>query len=439
MQTLTFLSRLSLVTLVGFIFSVSASTQNVSAQSSSTELIWQLSYQQETSAGSGRFHRLQKPATWQAKQTAIIVCDMWDLHHCHRAVLRGGELAPRLNAVLEEARSRGVTIIHAPSSCMDAYANHPARVRAQAVSIVSPLPEKITEWCYKIPAEEQGTYPIDQSNGGEDDEAEEHAQWAAHLTSLGRNPKAPWKSQMKEITIHDDVDYISDRGDEIWSILQSRGIEHVILTGVHVNMCVLGRPFGLRQLVRAGKDAVLMRDMTDTMYDPNCKPFVSHFTGTDLIIDHIERHVCPTISSNQLIGGQEFRFKDDKRPTVAILMAEDEYKTETTLPPWSINQLGKKYRLRWIFGSDEKRYHIPGIEAVKDADLLIVSARRRPLPAEELAVVRAFAEAANRCSASALPATLFRFEQAVNRAPSHGLNLIERSGVVVTRTTTVTT
>ena len=38
--------------------------------------------------------------------------------------------------------------------------------------------------------------------------------------------------------------------------------------GVHTNMCVLGRPFGLRQMAKNGKNVVLMRDMTDTMYNP---------------------------------------------------------------------------------------------------------------------------------------------------------------------------
>ena len=33
-------------------------------------------------------------------------------------------------------------------------------------------------------------------------------------------------------------------------------------------MCVLGRPFGLRQMAKNGKNVVLMRDMTDTMYNP---------------------------------------------------------------------------------------------------------------------------------------------------------------------------
>ena len=67
---------------------------------------------------------------------------------------------------------------------------------------------------------------------------------------------------------------------EVWNILTSRHIKNVILTGVHTNMCVLGRPFGLRQMARNGKNVVLMRDMTDTMYNPKRWPYVSHFEGT---------------------------------------------------------------------------------------------------------------------------------------------------------------
>jgi hypothetical protein len=78
-------------------------------------------------------------------------------------------------------------------------------------------------------------------------------------------------------------------------------------------MCVLGRPFGLRQMSRNGKHVVLMRDMTDTMYNPKRWPYVDHFTANDLIVSHIERYVCPTITSDQLIGGKPFRFRNDKR------------------------------------------------------------------------------------------------------------------------------
>ncbi len=130
---------------------------------------------------------------------------------------------------------------------------------------------------------------------------------------MGRNPRAPWKSQIDMLTIVND-DYISDSGEEIWSILEAKGIKNVVLMGVHLNMCVLGRPFGLRQMAKNGKNVVLMRDMTDTMYNPQRPPYVSHFGGTDLIVEHIEKYVCPTISSDQIVGGAPFRFKGDTRP-----------------------------------------------------------------------------------------------------------------------------
>ncbi|MBM3870363.1 MAG: hypothetical protein FJ392_05275, partial [Verrucomicrobia bacterium] len=62
----------------------------------------------ETKPASGEFKVTTAAATWNPKQTAIIVCDMWDLHHCKNAVLREGEFAPRLNDLLEKAREQGV-------------------------------------------------------------------------------------------------------------------------------------------------------------------------------------------------------------------------------------------------------------------------------------------------------------------------------------------
>ena len=74
------------------------------------------------------------------------------------------------------------------------------------------------------------------------------------------------------------------------------------MTGVHINMCVLGRPFGIRQQVRLGRNVVLVRDLTDAMYDPRDKPYVSHARGTELVIEHTERYWCPTILSRDLVG-----------------------------------------------------------------------------------------------------------------------------------------
>lgn len=349
-----------------------------------------LRFQTETKAGSGNYHRLERDESWKPSETALIVCDVWDLHHCLNAVRRAEEFAPRLNQVVEEARRQGMTIIHAPSDCMPYYAEHAARKRAIETPKAAQLPAEITTWCSKIPAEEKGIYPIDQSQGGEDDDPEEHAAWAKKLAEMGRNPKLPWKQQSDLIKIDSEKDFISDKGDEVWSVLESRGIKNVILTGVHTNMCVLGRPFGLRQMAKNGKNVVLMRDMTDTMYDPTKWPYVSHFTGTDLIVSHIEKFVCPTITSDQLIGGEAFRFAKDTRPHLAIVIAEDEYKTEETLPAFAGDYLGKWFRVSLVFGSETQRNDIPGLEVLNDADLALISVRRRTLPQKQLDIVRKF-------------------------------------------------
>lgn len=345
----------------------------------------------ETSDGSTRYHTITTSQEWHPGKTVLIVCDVWDYHHCLNAVRRVEEFGPRLNEVVKNARERGVTIIHAPSDCMDAYADHPARQRAIETPQAAELPDDIQSWCSRIPSEEQAVYPIDQSDGGEDDDPAEHAEWRAKLEALGRNPNLPWEKQSDLIEIDGERDFISDKGDEVWSILAERGIENVILAGVHTNMCVLGRPFGLRQMAKNGKNVVLLRDMTDTMYNPARWPYVSHFTGTDYIIEHIEKYVCPTITSDQLIGGEPFVFQNDTRPHLVIVMAEDEYQTEQTLPPFARHHLGKAFRVSLLFARDDNPNDIPGTEILDDADALLVSVRRRPLPAEQMDAFRRFA------------------------------------------------
>ncbi|MCC6231182.1 MAG: hypothetical protein IT580_00960 [Verrucomicrobiales bacterium] len=252
--------------------------------------------------------------SWPASHTAAVVCDMWDLHHCKNATDRVGELAPRMNTFLQALRRAGVLIIHAPSSCLKPYEGTPARRRAQEAPAAANLPKDISEWCHKIPAEERGTYPIDQSDGGCDTPDAPQKEWAAQLKAQGRNPGSPWLRQIDLLEIKDE-DAVSDSGIEIWNLTEARGIRNVLVMGVHTNMCVLGRPFGLRQMSKNGRQTVLVRDLTDTMYNPAMKPHVDHFTGTDLIVEHIEKFVCGSTTSASLLGGKAFRFKADPRPT----------------------------------------------------------------------------------------------------------------------------
>ena len=105
----------------------------VAPQIYAAEFQLKLRSREETAKNPGRFHTVLRSESWKPSETAVIVCDMWDFHHCLNATKRGAEMAPRMDKLLAKARSAGAIIIHAPSSCMKFYADHPARKRAQDV------------------------------------------------------------------------------------------------------------------------------------------------------------------------------------------------------------------------------------------------------------------------------------------------------------------
>ncbi len=328
----------------------------------------------ETAKDSGRYHTFTKPLNWNAKETAIVVCDMWDKHWCPTATSRVAEMAPRMNEVIKAARKRGVLIIHCPSDTLDFYKDTPQRKLAQAApELITNIPLK--GWCNVDKKIEGEKLPIDDSDGGCD----------CTDQKFKKNFRA-WSRQIKTIEIAEG-DAITDSA-EAYYLMKQRGINNVIVMGVHTNMCVLGRPFSIRQMRYQHQNVVLMRDMTDTMYNPAMEPKVSHFTGTDLVVEHIEKFWCPTITSAEFLGGKEFRFGNDKRKHVVILTAEREYKTEQTLPVFALKHLGHDYRVSFVFADAENRNNLPGLDVLKDADVLLLSARRRTPAKQQLKLVR---------------------------------------------------
>jgi nicotinamidase-related amidase len=217
-------------------------------------------------------------AQWPVDETALLICDMWDSHWSRGAAERVDVMAPQVDRVVKAVRERGVAIIHAPSDTMDFYFKDPARRRIQMIRRVRPP---------RIEPKVDPPLPIDDSDGGSD---------------TGETPwfKA-WSRQHAAIEIDQDRDVISDDGTEIWSFMQLRGIKNLLILGVHTNMCVLGRSFGIRRMVAYGVNVALVRDLTDTMYNPARSPYVNHEVGTRLVIEYIEKFCCPSLDSIQLI------------------------------------------------------------------------------------------------------------------------------------------
>lgn len=218
--------------------------------------------------------------------SAVVICDMWDAHHCISAAARVAAMAPRMEHIVAALRDAGALIVHAPAGCMDFYHKHPARLRAAGAPRHTP-PRK-SDWNHHHPSHEQALPPSLGHPGTCSCDSPEPC-------GTGE-PPYPWTRQIETIRIGPD-DAITDEGDELFALIEERRIDDVIVMGVHTNVCVLGRPYGIRQLVYWGKRPLLCRDLTDAFHrDPR-----GHDWGTETTIAHIERYWCPAVSSDQLL------------------------------------------------------------------------------------------------------------------------------------------
>ena len=233
----------------------------------------------EDAHGYNRWERVTTRKSFPCRKSAILICDMWDRHWSRGASERIGQMAPRVNEVIKVARRKGVRIIHSPSETMDFYAGTPARRRMIEAPYVAPPP----------PIEHvDPPLPVDASDGGSD---------------TGEKPwYRAWSRQHPAIEIDQEKDGISDDGQEIYNFMQKEDIKNLIIMGVHTNMCVLERSFGIKQMVRWKINVILVRDLTDAMYNPAMPPYVSHEEGTRLVVEYIEKFWCPSILSRDLVS-----------------------------------------------------------------------------------------------------------------------------------------
>jgi nicotinamidase-related amidase len=226
----------------------------------------------------------EEPLSLPAREAALIIVDMWDRHWCTGASARCGALALTINDVAKRARKRGLLIIHAPSDTMDFYREHPARTRFLGEA------QNLRRESGTVPVADY-PLPVDASDGGSDTPA---------LDAYAPNT-AVWKRQSETIEIDAERDLLcGDEGEELSSVLRNRGIKYLVYLGVHTNMCVLGRSFGIKNMLRHGFKTILVRDLTDAMYNPEKPPYVDHDEGTRLVVEFIEKKYCSTISSDQL-------------------------------------------------------------------------------------------------------------------------------------------
>ena len=233
----------------------------------------------QDATGHTVWQTVEEPRTIAPDRSALVLCDVWDRHWCRGANERLDLLLPRLNQVAGVLRKAGTLIVHAPSDTVAFYDGTPARRRALDVPpVVPPTPLPLAD----------PPFPIYHHDGGCDTPPD--------------TERNVWSRQHAAIEIDQTKDVISDSGADLYSLYQHRGIETVLIMGVHLNMCMLDRSFAIKAMARWGLDVILIRDLTDTMYNPAMPPYVSHDEGTNLVLQYIEGFWCPSVTSDALLA-----------------------------------------------------------------------------------------------------------------------------------------
>jgi hypothetical protein len=204
-------------------------------------------------------------------RVGVIAVDVWNFHWCKTATMRVDAIVPRMNKALEAARALGMTVMLCPSDVVDNYVGFPQRETVLAMEKF-PVPSVMNVTCPSVP-----------DAGG---------------CACGRERCAGnfgWDGMHPGLKIGEN-DLMPDTQAEVYAICKKKGLTHLVYVGFHTQVCLLGKPMGLKAMKSAGLKCVLARDMTDAHpgYDP-----ARNFTpdlNTEQVVQHFEKYLSPTIS-----------------------------------------------------------------------------------------------------------------------------------------------
>lgn len=202
---------------------------------------------------------------------AIIVVDMWNYYYCRTGKKRKEAMIPRMNRVLDEARSLGIQVVFLPTDVIQSYEGYPQRKTVLALPHHD-LPEPID---FNPPWPRGG----DECTCGPGPQCMVNYGWTAMDSSL-------------KIC---DADLIVHGEQELYNLCKEQGITHLLYVGIAANNCELFKPGAIFSMTRYGLKCVLVRDLSEaeTTYVPG------RYTpddGTAEVIAHIERYIVPTIN-----------------------------------------------------------------------------------------------------------------------------------------------
>ncbi|KKN14992.1 hypothetical protein LCGC14_0990510 [marine sediment metagenome] len=211
-----------------------------------------------------------------ATNTVLLVCDVWDNHYCKDLQRRMGPLAERIDKFASIVRQRGGHVLHCPSQTVDTYYNSwPQRktmrkypfarpvISEKMQTVKLPLDTTLTTGCPDIPP-----CPV-------------HSDFTKQHEGIKILPR----------------DLISDSGQEVYNFIKAENIDCVLMTGTVLNMCIMGRPFGVQALVNRRIPVRVVGDLVEVFYSPLESPNISIDQAKWFILGYIKAKWCPVTTT----------------------------------------------------------------------------------------------------------------------------------------------
>ena len=226
---------------------------------------------------------VEKEKTLDPSKVAVLVIGMWSGHQCLVADRILHELSPKVDSFLRMCRSNQMKVIFGSSSLTKLPKYAALRKNMKGLSFAKLVDHGLSF----------SPIPFDDSDGGVNE----------------RNPNF----KRDDVDLHPaievfDTDAMSDNSKEILNYLHHHNIELLLVVGVHTNMCVLDRPYGIKNLARYGFPMAIVRDLADPMVKPDGVRVKDRDDAKEKIVRFIEQHFCPSVDSRDFIylkGGKQ--------------------------------------------------------------------------------------------------------------------------------------
>jgi nicotinamidase-related amidase len=336
---------------------------------------------------------IRETVTIKPAKTAAFVIDMWDYHPDVTFLERAKHIIPSFNQTLRALRKLGIQVVHAPADGIENkdplplrkvrqpnWADTPQRkavlaIPSQEAPPKIPYEPPMPPWHYTGTCECSPDLPC-------------------------RKKGLPWDTQKWNVMANKDVelaetDLIGDANNEAEAIniMESRGYDTIIYLGIASNMCLPQyRMFGLHHTRRRGYRVFFVSDAVEAItgngYDADLEmpdPDLFPAKGSAIVQRHLEKYGGPSFLSRQLLQLANMNPLDqDNRKHIVFVIAEDSCDTQQTLPAFAKEFLEAKFRCTFCYTTPERKNSIHNIDALYDADLLVLSMERRFLPAWQM-------------------------------------------------------